>query len=78
MWDEIAAQIRQTTGTPFQIRDRQSAGGGCINSAVTLTDGTHTYFVKLNHADQVAMFAAEAAGLAKKIAFLKPLICVKG
>lgn len=68
MWDEIAAQIRQVTGTAFQIRDRQSAGGGCINSAVTLSDGAHTYFVKLNHADQVAMFAAEATGLAEMAA----------
>jgi len=63
MWEQIATQIGQATGQFFQIVDRRSLGGGCINSAVSLTNGQQTYFVKLNQASQVAMFEAEAAGL---------------
>ena len=39
-------------------------GGGCINTALTLRDGSHAYFVKLNQGQRLSMFEAEAAGLA--------------
>lgn len=42
----------------------QHVGGGCINRAVRLTDGVRDYFVKLNDANRLEMFEAEAAGLA--------------
>jgi len=63
MWDAIAAQIHQVTGHAFDSPQTRSVGGGCINQGYRLSDGSHTYFVKLNQANQVEMFAAEAAGL---------------
>lgn len=63
MWHPIAQHISQTTGQPFEILDRRSVGGGCINQGYRLVGNDRTYFVKLNRADQVAMFEAEALGL---------------
>ena len=63
MWKTIAAHISQVTGEPFNGTDSRSVGGGCINRASTLSDGKRTYFVKLNQAAQIEMFAAEALGL---------------
>jgi fructosamine-3-kinase len=60
----IAAEIAAVTEEPFAPAQPQHVGGGCINRAVRLTDGTRDYFVKLNDASQLAMFEAEAAGLA--------------
>ncbi|MFQ5936897.1 MAG: fructosamine kinase family protein, partial [Acidiferrobacterales bacterium] len=51
------------TGQPFVLRQQQSVGGGCINSAATLESDAERYFVKLNQASQVDMFEAEFAGL---------------
>jgi len=56
------------TGQPFQITHQRSLSGGCINSAIALSNSTQTYFVKLNQAAQVAMFEAEAAGLQEMVA----------
>jgi fructosamine-3-kinase len=47
-------------------------GGGCINNASTISDGSHTFFVKTNQAESLAMFAAEAEGL-KEIAASKSI-----
>jgi fructosamine-3-kinase len=63
MWNQIATQITQATGTPFTIANPRSIGGGCINQGYKLGDGNRTYFVKLNQASQIAMFEAEMAGL---------------
>ncbi len=63
MWTQIAEHITQSTGKRFESRDRRSVSGGCINQGYRVTDGAQTYFVKLNQASQVAMFAAEALGL---------------
>lgn len=68
MWDQIATHISQVTGHPFQGSDRRSVGGGCINSGYALSDGQHTYFVKLNQANQIGMFEAEATGLEEMVA----------
>jgi fructosamine-3-kinase len=62
-WDPIAEQISQTTGRSFQPKQIQSQGGGCINQAYTLFDGTQRYFVKLNQLSGLDMFEAEAEGL---------------
>ncbi|UBF25492.1 fructosamine kinase family protein [Kovacikia minuta CCNUW1] len=62
-WKPIAAHIGQVTGQPFEVSDRRSVGGGCINRGYALSDGSRTFFVKLNQASQIAMFEAEAAGL---------------
>ncbi|MGG6263439.1 fructosamine kinase family protein [Leptolyngbya sp. AN03gr2] len=63
MWTQIDAQISQAIDQSFESRDRRSVGGGCINQGYRISDGTLTFFVKLNRADQLAMFEAEAIGL---------------
>lgn len=63
MWTEIDAHITEATGQKFESRDRRSVGGGCINQGSRVSDGERTFFVKLNRADQLDMFAAEALGL---------------
>jgi fructosamine-3-kinase len=63
MWNQIADHIGQATGKKFWIEERQSVGGGSVNQAYTVTGGVQSYFVKLNQASRVEMFAAEALGL---------------
>jgi len=63
LWARIAADITQTTGEVFTARREQSVGGGCINAAHVLEDDDRRYFVKLNDAARLDMFAAEAQGL---------------
>lgn len=62
-WAKIARHIATATGARFSVRARHAVGGGCINSATVLQDGTRRYFVKLNDAGRLAMFEAEAEGL---------------
>ncbi len=62
-WPEITGHINATLGTAFKGRNHVAVGGGCINQAVVLADGTQRYFVKLNDARRAEMFAAEAEGL---------------
>jgi fructosamine-3-kinase len=62
---QVAAQVGQAAGHPFAAVQVRNMGGGCINTAVTLSDGAHSYFVKLNRAELLPMFDAEAAGLAE-------------
>ena len=47
----------------FQPRQPRNVGGGCINTAVKLSDQNQHWFVKLNHASRLDMFEAEALGL---------------
>ncbi|MBF2029968.1 MAG: fructosamine kinase family protein [Oscillatoriales cyanobacterium C42_A2020_001] len=68
MWDSIATHISQVTGQSFQIEERRSVSGGCINSGYALSNKQQTYFVKLNQAPQIAMFEAEAEGLDEIVA----------
>ncbi|MFM7423743.1 MAG: fructosamine kinase family protein [Elainella sp.] len=68
MWDEIAAQISRATQQPFQISHRRSVGGGSVNQAYAVSGvvaglGERAYFVKLNQADRLSMFEAEALSL---------------
>jgi fructosamine-3-kinase len=75
MWNRIAEQITRATGQDFQVTHRRPVGGGSINQAYALVDSDReispgknlAYFVKVNSADQVGMFEAEALGL-KQIA----------
>lgn len=62
-WQIIAEHIAQVSGKPFDPLEPRHVGGGCINTAVRLTDGTRSYFVKLNQASLLDMFEAESAGL---------------
>ncbi|NEQ28124.1 MAG: fructosamine kinase family protein [Microcoleus sp. SIO2G3] len=63
MWTQIANHISEATGEAFEINNRRSVGGGCINQGYCVFGNTRTYFVKLNQASQVQMFEAEALGL---------------
>ena len=63
MWTEIARAITQKTGQDFAIANTRSVGGGCINQGYKIDGNSAEYFVKLNDASQVEMFAAEALGL---------------
>ncbi|MGD1937986.1 MAG: fructosamine kinase family protein [Cyanophyceae cyanobacterium] len=64
MWDVIAGAIAQTTGQELGNVERRSVGGGCINQAYRLQDSTRrAFFVKLNRAERLGMFEAEALGL---------------
>jgi len=60
----ISTVIGAATQQPFALGDSAAVGGGSINAAYRIdgTDGTR-YFLKLNEARHLAMFAAEAAGL---------------
>lgn len=64
-WQAIDAAIAGATGTRFAANARTRAGGGSINAAYRVTGAGARYFVKINRADRVGMFAAEAAGLAE-------------
>ncbi len=62
-WQEIARRIGEASGRAFVPSARRDLGGGCINAAAMVEDGTRRYFVKLNDRVHADMFAAEAEGL---------------
>jgi len=64
MWSEITRQIAEALGSGFQPGRPAPVSGGSINAAWRLEDGAEAVFVKTNRADAVAMFEAEAEGLA--------------
>ncbi|MGB5606002.1 MAG: fructosamine kinase family protein [Gammaproteobacteria bacterium] len=63
LWETIATDIHAATGKQAAPGRQDPVGGGCINRAVRLHYGDASYFVKLNSAGQLDMFAAEAQGL---------------
>ena len=63
MWQAISEHIGATTGAPFTIVTTQSIGGGSINTAYMVSDGSQSYFVKTNSANRLDMFEAELEGL---------------
>ena len=63
MWTDISQHISEVTGEKFQVNNRRQIGGGCINQGYAVSDGQHTYFVKINQASLVDMFEAEVLGL---------------
>ncbi len=80
MWAEITREISQNTGSKFELTDYRSVGGGCINQAYRISSNGSTYFVKLNQASAVEMFASEACGLKQMFATQtirvpKPICC---
>lgn len=62
-WQTIARYIGESTGEAFSPQAPSDVGGGCINRAVRLREGERSYFVKLNSANALGMFSAEAEGL---------------
>jgi fructosamine-3-kinase len=63
MWSAIASHLSEVTGVSLGTIAQRSVGGGCINQAYCLTVGEQPFFVKLNRAETVSMFEAEAIGL---------------
>ena len=63
IWTEIDTHISQVTGKKFVSQQHLSISGGCINQGFAVSDSKLTYFIKLNLASQVSMFAAEMLGL---------------
>ena len=62
-FNDIAAQISAATHRQFDVTATKSIAGGDINSAFILQGSTQNYFVKLNRANLIDMFAAEFDGL---------------
>lgn len=62
-WQPIAENISHAIGQSFRVRKQRAIGGGCINEAYCLEDDEQRFFIKLNRADKLDMFAAEAEGL---------------
>ena len=65
LWSTVAQHLSAATGQSFAIRYCQSLNGGCINQAWKISDGNRAFFVKTHAAHGLAMFEAEAAGLAE-------------
>lgn len=63
MWQQIETAISEHLGRPYSIKSKSSVGGGCINSAFRIKSEDQEYFLKLNSADKLEMFVAEAEGL---------------
>jgi protein-ribulosamine 3-kinase len=62
-WQEIEQAISNATGTAFALDNQAAIAGGCINTAMKISGGGREFFLKLNRADLLHMFEAEAAGL---------------
>ncbi|MBK5938617.1 fructosamine kinase family protein [Halochromatium roseum] len=67
-WQAIVDQISAVSGRRLQSGRPQAIGGGCINQAVVLGEAEQRVFIKLNRADLLPMFEAEAAGLSEMAA----------
>ncbi len=63
IWQEIETAITAASGERCDTTSRQSLGGGSINQAWRVGDGGRSWFVKLNSAERLEMFIAEAEGL---------------
>ena len=62
---EVEAAIAAASGRSFRASSWRPLGGGCINQAYLIEGSGQRHFVKTNAARLVAMFEAEAAGLAE-------------
>ena len=64
--DVICEGISSDTAIKFELKKYSAVGGGDINQALRL-DGKcgRQFFLKLNHSSRLAMFEAEAEGLAE-------------
>lgn len=63
LWQKISSRISRAIDQPFAAVQVKPVGGGCINSASRIEGNGLAFFVKLNDADRLSMFEAEAAGL---------------
>ena len=63
MWDKIVEQISAADRARLGQVECLPGGGGCINEAYRLDGDDGPFFAKLNRADKLEMFEAEADGL---------------
>ena len=63
LWDALRQNVEQATGFTIRPDDRDAIGGGCINQTFRIQSDGQDFFVKLNSADALDMFIAEAEGL---------------
>ena len=61
--DAIMTALENVTGRPHTLQAQGNIGGGCINTTMKLDTSAGPYFLKLNRAELLDMFEAEAAGL---------------
>lgn len=63
-WEVVRSAIARALGEEIPPGRGFPVGGGSINSAYRFDAGDRAWFVKLNRAERLGMFEAEAAGLA--------------
>ena len=63
IWQDIEQSLSATLGTGVRLKAPSAVGGGCINQAYRIESSEGPFFVKLNSADDLEMFTAEAEGL---------------
>lgn len=63
LWYHVEKNISDYTRSPYKITSQQEIGGGCINTAYRISDGTTDWFVKTNKASLIDMFESEAEAL---------------
>ena len=63
VWHAIETQLQDVLGKPVQLSAPQAVGGGSINQSCRVSSGQQSWFVKLNRAERLNMFVAEAEGL---------------
>lgn len=63
LWYQVEKAITDKTGKDYKISSQQEIGGGCINSAYKISDGSSDWFVKTNTASLIDMFSAEFESL---------------
>ncbi len=62
-WQAVENAVSEATGRPFRVASSRPVGGGCINQAAVIEGCGQRFFIKLNSAALLPMFAAEADGL---------------
>ncbi len=62
-WQEIEQSLSAALGGDVRLQSPRSVGGGSINQAYRVDSNQGPFFVKLNSADGLEMFNAEAEGL---------------
>jgi len=63
IWQDIEQSLSATLGAGVRLKAPSGVGGGCINQAYRVDSSEGPFFVKLNSADGLEMFTAEAEGL---------------
>ena len=63
MWESVCDSISNFVGRSFSFVRKDSVGGGCINEAFRISDGSSDFFVKRHHESMAGMFESECMAL---------------